>query len=29
QSEAAFSRNFRQAFGESPGRFRRQADSAR
>ncbi|WP_238558773.1 hypothetical protein, partial [Pseudomonas aeruginosa] len=25
----AFSRNFRQAFGESPGRFRRQADSAR
>ncbi|WP_238546196.1 hypothetical protein, partial [Pseudomonas aeruginosa] len=23
------SRNFRQAFGESPGRFRRQADSAR
>ncbi|WP_237749707.1 hypothetical protein, partial [Pseudomonas aeruginosa] len=24
-----FSRNFRQAFGESPGRFRRQADSAR
>ncbi|HHM4997416.1 TPA: AraC family transcriptional regulator [Pseudomonas aeruginosa] len=29
QSEAAFSRNFRQAFGESPGRFRRQADPAR
>lgn len=29
QSEAAFSHNFRQAFGESPGRFRRQADSAR